>query len=469
MKVLSPCTAVKRTAGLAMVFAPALLRIVPPALALLAFAAPRITQAGPAVTVYTSDLGFVRESRTLTLGSSRDTVRLLDVSERLDFSSVRLVPEGDARVRRLAYRYDVASGDGVLERARGGRARVSMRDNRTVEGTLIAVDGAWLTLREDDGSIHTLARTSVDDVRLVGVRALATRPSLEAVIESAKRGKLEAELSYLTGGLSWSAEHTLVRVSEGRGVWSAGVTIDNNTGRDYVDAAVKLVAGEPSRVGAPPMPMVGRQMMEMSMAKAQSADMSEETFSEYHLYTLDRPATLHDKESQRLAMIEPRAVTTAPRYLYRGGDSRGVRAQIEVTNNQASGLGVPLPGGRVRIYDTDPDGALQFIGESTIKHTPEGEKVTLEVGSAFDLAAERRELYNKRISDREREYAVEVKLRNRKKTAVTILVEEGVGGDVDITQPSHPFTRKDANTIQFSIAVPAGKEVAVTYTARVRY
>jgi hypothetical protein len=208
--------------------------------------------------------------------------------------------------------------------------------------------------------------------------------------------------------------------------------------------------------------------MDVAMAQKE-ADFSEQSFSEYHLYTLDRPATLRDKESQRLSMLEPRSIATAPRYLYQGGDSRGVRAQIEVVNDSKSGLGRPLPAGRVRIYDTDPHGDLQFIGESRIGHTPEGEKVTLEVGSAFDLAAERREVSSRRISDREREYTVEILLRNRKKSAVTIVVEEGVGGDTEISQPTHPFTRKDANTIRFEVPVPAGREVKVGYTARVRY
>src|SRR5215510_14279438 len=83
--------------------------------------------AGPALTVYSQDLGFVREARALELAGARDTVRLPDVGERLDFSSVRLVPEGGARVARLAYRFDAASGDAVIDRARGSRVRVASR------------------------------------------------------------------------------------------------------------------------------------------------------------------------------------------------------------------------------------------------------------------------------------------------------------------------------------------------------
>jgi hypothetical protein len=144
-------------------------------------------------------------------------------------------------------------------------------------------------------------------------------------------------------------------------------------------------------------------------------------------------------------------------------------SQMQIVDSKEAGLGLPLPAGRVRFYETDPTGAPQFTGESSIQHTPEGEKLTLEVGAAFDLKAERRDLYNKRISDREREYSVEIKLRDHKQTDVVILVQESVGGDTEITQKTHEFTRRDANTIEFAIPVAAGKEAVLSYTARVRY
>ena len=442
------------------------------AAALLAGAAavPARAAAPPALTVYTRDLGFVREWRTLELAGARDTVRIADLPERLDFTSVRLVP-GGARVTRLAYRWDVASGDGLIDNARGRQVRVTSRGDRVTEGTLVAADGSWLVVRADDGSLTTLSRAAVETVRLATPPAsLSLRPALEAVLADAKRGRVEAELSYLTGGLSWSAEHTVVRLGDGEAVWSATVTVENTTGRDYVDATLKLVAGEPHRETprAAPMPMKA-MAMEAVRSDAGGADLSEESFSEYHLYTLDRPATLRAREQQSFSMIEPRTVKVTPRYVVRGGDPRGVMTRMEIVNAKESGLGLPLPGGRVRFYEADASGAPQFTGESSIKHTPEGEKLTLEVGAAFDLATERRELYNKRISDREREYAVEVKLRNRKKGDVVILVDESVAGDTEITQKTHDFTRKDAGTIEFSVPVPAGKEAVVRYTARVRY
>ncbi len=430
-----------------------------------ALAAPAFAKTS--VTVYSQDLAFVREMRTLALAGARDTVLIADIPERIDVASVRLVPEA-GKVERLSYRYDVGNGDAMLESARGGRVRVAMRDNRQVEGTLLASDGAWLIVRQDDGSIHNLSRVAVDDVRTdVVAGGLVTRPSLQVAIEGARKGNVNAELSYLTGGLSWSAEHTLVKRSETSVSWSSGVTVDNQTGRDFVDVSLGLVAGDPRRVGGPiPMPAMREQMSAMAY---KGADLSEQTFSEYHLYTVDGPASLRNKETQKLTMLEPRNVQVTPKYRFQMNEGAGVRAQLEVQNTKAAGLGVPLPGGRVRVFEPDAKGEVRFTGESTIRHTPEGEKLTIDVGQAFDLVAERRETHNRQVSEREREYGVEVKLRNRKTKAVTIAVEETVGGDFEVIAKSHPFTRKDANTIVFDVPVPAGKEVVVTYSVRVRY
>jgi hypothetical protein len=324
-------------------------------------------------------------------------------------------------------------------------------------------------VREDDGSMHTLSRQAADDVRIASAGDRFTiRPSLEAALEGHK-GRVSAELSYLTGGMSWTAEHVVVRHGETNATWSSRVTVENTTGSEFVDATLKLVAGDPNRENPSPAPMMMERAMVAGDMANQKSVMTEQAFGEYHLYTVDHPATLRDRETQALAMYDPRPIKVAARYLYRGGDAAGVKAQLMIVNDRASGMGMPLPAGRVRFYEQDADGSLQFTGETHIIHTPEDEKLTLDVGTAFDLVAERRETSNRRISDHEREYQVEVKLRNRKPTNVQIVVEENAGGDVEITQKSHEFVRKDANTLQFTVAVPAGKEVLVRYTARQRW
>lgn len=438
-------------------------------LAIAAVTLATAAQAGPSLTIYTHDLGFVRETRTLDLRAARDTVRLEDVSSMLDFSSVRLAPAA-GRVTRLAYRWDVASGDAMIERAVGQRVRVLSRGDRVAEGVLVAADGAWLVIRGDDGSIRSQARGTVEEVALANPgRALSLKPAIEAVVEGA-RGSTNADLSYLTGGLSWSAEHTLVRTGENTATWGTVVQVQNTTGRAYTNARLQLVAGEPSRA-TPPRPKLEYAMMARVSADAGGAPdpgMSEEAFADYHLYTLNGEVTLRDRETQSLVMYDPKGVQVTPRYLYRGG-SPGVQSQLILVNDSKSGTGQPLPAGRVRFFQPDATKQLQFTGETNIGHTAADEKLTMDVGTAFDLAAERVQKTDRRISDREREYSIEIKLRNRKANSVTIVVEESLGGDITVTQQSHPSVRKDASTLQFEVVVPAGKEAVLTYTARQRW
>src|SRR5499427_2509957 len=428
--------------------------------------------AGPSLTLYTSDLGLVKESRAVDFRGGRDTLRLENVSNRLDASALRLVPSS-GKLARLAYRFDVATGDGLLERAVGSRVRVVSKNERVTEGTLLSADGQWLVVRGDDGALSTLWREAMQEVRLAKPDAgLSLRPAIEAVVDGAKRGGGTAELQYLTGGLSWSAEHTLVRTGETSAQWSAVVRVENTTGREYRDASVKLIAGDVSRVGSPqprPYDEMTRAMKTSALMAADGGAPAEQAFSDFHLYTLPGQVTLRDRESQTLVLLEPKTVAVKPLYVYRGGNASGVQWKLEMVNSAKDGTGAPLPAGRVRCYAPDADKDLQLTGETTVKHTAVDEKVTLEMGYAFDLAAERKQLSEHRVSDREREYSVEIKLRNRKTVDATIQVEEPANGETDVLKSSLPVTRDEANLLKWTVPVAAGKEVVLTYTARQRW
>ena len=433
---------------------------------------PAAALAGPSLTLYTSDLGLVKESRTLDFRGTRDTLRLEGVSNRLDASSLRLVPSS-GKLARLAYRFDVATGDGLLERAIGSRVRVVSRTSeRVTEGMLLSADGSWLVVRGDDGALSTLWREAMQEIRLAKPDAsLSLKPAIEAVVEGAKRGGGTAELQYLTGGLSWGAEHTLVRTGETSAQWSAVVRVENTTGRDYRDANVKLIAGEVSRAGAPrPVEEMPRAMKAQAFMAADAGGApSEQAFSDFHLYTLPGVVTLRDRESQTLVLLEPKNVAVKPLYVYRGGNASGVQWKLEMVNSAKDGTGAPLPAGRMRCYAPDGDKDIQLTGETMVRHTAVDEKVTLEMGYAFDLVAERKQVSERRVSDREREYSVEIKLRNRKSVDATIQVEEPANGETDVIKSSLPVKRDEANLLKWAVPVAAGKEVVLTYTARQRW
>ena len=123
---------------------------------------PAVAGAGPSLTLYTSDLGLVKETRSLEFRGGRDTLRLEGVSRQLDASALRLVPSS-GRLARLAYRWDVATGDGLVERAIGSRVRAVSKNERVTEGVLLSADGSWLVVRGDDGALAMLSREATQE------------------------------------------------------------------------------------------------------------------------------------------------------------------------------------------------------------------------------------------------------------------------------------------------------------------
>jgi hypothetical protein len=215
---------------------------------------------------------------------------------------------------------------------------------------------------------------------------------------------------------------------------------------------------------------MSRMKDRMAMAEA-AMGFEERAFFEYHIYDLQRPATIADREVKQIQLFPDREVPIRKVYVYeptRASDK--VQVEVEFQNKKDQGLGMPLPGGKFRVYRKDADGALEFAGEDRIDHTARDEKVSVALGNAFDLVGEWAEKESKRISDRITERSVEIKLRNRKESeAVTILAREHPGGDWTVIESSHPWKKPKAADLEFEVPVKAGQEVVVTYRVRSEY
>jgi hypothetical protein len=213
-------------------------------------------------------------------------------------------------------------------------------------------------------------------------------------------------------------------------------------------------------------------------AKAVTTDMREESFAEYHLYTLERPTTLKDRQQKQVALLEAEGVRVAKRYVVESPrwwfsqridkQKQDVRVDVEIANRADNRLGMALPAGIVRLYQRDKRGTAQFVGEDRIDHTPKDELVKVTMGNAFDVVAERKQTEYRRLADNLYEDAFEVTLRNHKDSAATVEVKEEVGGDWEMLSNSHPFERLSAFGVSFSVPVPANGEAKLTYRVRVR-
>lgn len=320
------------------------------------------------------------------------------------------------------------------------------------------------------------------------------KPQLAWKISSPKALKTEAELGYITGGMSWEASYNVVAPEKGDTLDIVGwVTMDNQSGRDFENAKIKLMAGDVNKIAPPGVRedmgfAVGRAFK--SEADSMGPAVTEKAFDEYHLYSLERPATLRDRETKQVEFVRAAGVKSEVVYVYDGvfidwnrwrgydissrrtNEEFGSQSQTKVAvmrefkNTKENGLGIPLPKGRVRFYRSN-GAQLEFTGENQIDHTPADELVKIYTGDAFDLVGERkRTKFNLDTSNHWADESFEITLRNRKKEPVTIRVVEHLfrWTNWDITQKSDPFLKLSSDEIEFRIDLKPGEERTVTYT-----
>ena len=212
----------------------------------------------------------------------------------------------------------------------------------------------------------------------------------------------------------------------------------------------------------------------MDACRAASPQFRESAFAEYHLYTLQGKTDVRDNETKQLSLFNADRVPAKKVFVfdpsapnpwggYNSDNSHKVQVKIEVDNSQKHGLGIPMPAGKVRVYKKDADGALQFIGEDQIDHTPKDEKIRLYIGDAFDLVGQRKLMRTENVSSNVQRQFFETSLRNHKNIAVVIALIEHPYGDWHVINASSDYQRKDANTLEFPVNVLANAEVKISY------
>ena len=439
-------------------------------------------------------LALVSQQQVFELPRGAGSATLDALPGAIDVGTVRLAPATPG-VRVTGQRYDFAlpGQDELLRQAIGQRVVVEQADGgerRSYSGVLLAA-GNGLTLQQDDGRVRVLATYSSFELASLP-DGLSTRPTLRWNLDSPRAGREPFQLDYATGGLAWQAEY-LARI-HGAGQtctmdFSGAAQVINRSGATFPAVALTLVAGNPNqaRAAAPaPAPM----MMKAAMADMayESAPMVEDS-GEYHAYPLASRIDLPNGSVQRVSLLDPATGIACTRRYETGSSAGGYRPprpQVQASygdeqlsvgttlvfrNDKSAGLGVPLPGGRVRVFEAAANGDA-LLGEASIGHTAAGRELKLALGEAFDLSAERSRKDFKLADDRlSLTETIEVKLANAKSSAATVRVHEALSRwqDWEITASSQKWDRVNAQTVAFDVAVPANGETVLRYTVRYRW
>lgn len=471
---------------------------------------PSAVNSGAAITIYNQAFAVVRENIALDLKAGENRTSFSGVTSRLEPDSVLLRdPSGKSNLQILEqnYRADTVSEKLLLSQYEGQTIEfVIVRDGKeeVVKGKVIRSGYVPVVLNPYENTARPADEPIVEvngkvQFGLPGKPIFPPlsgdailKPTLSWLLHSDAAGHTDAELSYITSGMRWSADYNVVMPEKGDLLDLVGwVTLDNQSGTAFADAHIKLLAGDVNKFAL----QQGYQTYRNGggVAGGVAGGVTEKKFDEYHLYTLARTTTLHDRETKQVEFVNASGVQSTTRYYFSPTLSlQPMQGQInydpnfgtqvsnkvavirEFKNSEANHLGMPLPKGRLRFYRRDDDGHLEFTGEALIDHTPKDELVKAYVGNAFDIVGERKRT-DFSLGERDQlgqpkyiEESFEITLRNHKTEAVDVIVPEQLyrWWNWQIVKATAEYRKTDSNNIEFTVHVPANGEAKLTYTVR---
>ena len=440
-----------------------------------------------AITIYGNDFGLVNDRRAVTLERGRNHLSFVGVSREIIPSSAFVSADKPAHVLSLDYRFDLLTPAALLERSVGETVGVIRTHPTTGEENvepaevLSVQDGIVLRYR-DRIETGVPGRLVFDAVP----QGLHPQPTLIGTIVSDTGGPLTLDLGYLTTGLAWEADY-IVEVDEERGSPGGGrlgiigrATLRNTSGGDFTNATLTLAAGDVSRE-AQPMARPEAVMAEARMMRIGAPDVEREAVGDLHLYAIDEPVTLPDRQTRQVRLLSAANVPMEREYVSIGGppmfrvtrdEPRPEQATVTLrfVNDEKTGPGAPLPAGLVRVYTRDTGGRFRFLGEQGIAHTPVGQPVEVSPGRAFDVTVKREQTDYAEIGAAGEvfESAHRLTVANARKEAVSVKLIETIAGDWEIVEASAPHKKESADRAVWTAHVPAGGSTEVVYRVRVR-
>jgi hypothetical protein len=442
-----------------------------------------------AVTVYNSNIALVRDVRQISMPSGSFRLKFMDIAATVNPATVHfrsLTDPTKLDVTEQNYEYDLLDPAKLLHKYVGKEITLerSYLDNNTTKreqykATLLADNNGTVWKIGND----IVTNPQVESYHFPDVPAnLYDHPTLLMSLENTGAHKQQIETSYLAGGLTWNADYVLTVARDDKAADLDGwVTIGNSSGTAFHNAKLQLVAGDLNRLPEPRA--MAKAMISGAAAPARDAgQFQQESFSEYHLYTLGRKTSVEDKETKQISLlqgtnvpVDKLFVVNGQNYYYRSQQNPGspikdpVMVYYKFKNAEKAGLGMPLPAGNLRVYQKDSRGGVLFIGEDHINHTPKDEDITVHIGNAFDVVAERKQTDFKKIDTHVWEMEYEITLRNHKDTPIVVQVNEPIGGDWEMLSSSYKYTKTGAFAAQFDVPVEKDGTAVLKYRIRAKW
>lgn len=431
-------------------------------------------QGDVAVTIYNNGQSLVQDDRQLAVTRGRNRIEFPDVSARIRPETVTLSGPGIGIVEQN-FDFDLLTPDKLMDKAVGqqitlirtnpatGAERSERAKVLAANGGIVLQVGERIEVLRDDG----LPVRAVFDRLPPNLRA---RPTLSVTVDAADAGTIPARLSYLTPNLGWTADYVaLFDAAKGAMDIQGWVTLTNSTGTTFTNARTLLVAGNPGGGG-------GFRQLAGTMDSAGTESNDRERLGDYYLYPLAERTTIANAQQKQVSFLDVKGAPARStyefvnRWLGSSTDPVSTASVLRFSTSRQGGLGDQLPAGTIRVYMRDARGDPQFIGENRIDHTPMGSNMSLRTGDAFDVKVQTTVVSRTRKSDARWVTKMKYVVTNARPQAATVLVvQDGLYGDVRISDESLKSERVSADRVEWQVPVPANGKVELTATFDTRY
>jgi adhesin HecA-like repeat protein len=405
-------------------------------------------------------------------------------TEMMPSSAQVLLPDQGDKAQVLQLRTQPPVGEQQMLRAMIGQTVTLL--TQAADGTtqrrpmtVVRVDPSVM-LQDDNGVLFDIPGT----IEFPAIpSSLSPTPRLSALISGLPKGEqtVPATLRYITGGLSWQADHVVsLDADQEHLTLTTWATVTNTSGTVWSDAHLALVAGTVNNAVPRPEMMVQAAPMMASRGKASDAFVPPQAQASngYYLYALPQAVSLEDGETRQVALGTPqqrpaelvyRVYASLSPHGPRGGEQDNAAAMILRFNTAKDGQ--PLPSGTMRVYSTAKTDTKEslLLGAGSVQATPAGQTVSLPLGEAFDITATQSQTDFRKVADQVTESAYRVVLHNGQDKDVTIQVLASPSGDWKIIEESRDHEKTSSTDVRWLVPVKAGHEVTLTYRIRTSF
>ncbi len=438
---------------------------------LMTVPAVRAAERDLAVTIYADDLALVQDRREIDIKGGRQRIEFQDVSAQIRPETVSL-KAADIAIVEQNFDFDLLTPAKLMEKAvghdvtivrvnpaTGAETREQAEVLATNGGVVLKIGPRIEVLRDDGLPVRVIFDKVPDNLR--------ARPTLSVTVLSTRPGSRAAALSYLTPGLGWKADYVALYDENDAKIDVQGwVTLTNSSGTTYENAQTLLVAGTPQLESTAPQ---WRPPRRATLQQAGTESGNRERLGDFYLYPLAERTTIANQQTKQVSFLDVHEVPAEHRYEYHNGwlstsnTPVSAKSVYRFSTSAHAGLGDQLPAGIVRFYIRDKRGDPQFIGESSIDHTPMGSTLSLATGDAFDVKVHAVVVKRTRNGWLDWQTDMSYELTNAMTHPVTVdLLQSGLWGDSRITAESQKSTRRSADTAEWQVPVPASGKSIVT-------